>query len=222
MALYAWAMQQGLVEANPVIGTGVPDQHVKPRERVLSESELVKVWQASGDDSYGVIVKLLILTGCRRQEVGSMQWGELDQQRGIWNIPAKRTKNGRTHALPLPDMARAILAEVPRWHDGAFVFGRTAGFQAWAKSKRALDQRADVAPFVVHDIRRSVATHMNEIGVQPHIVSEVLGHARPGVTGTVYNKATYSRDIAVALERWADHIRALVEGGERQIIPLRS
>jgi integrase len=221
MRLYAWAIKQGLIDANPVINTPTPDEHVRPRERVLSNDELVAIWQASGDGLYGAIIKLLILSGCRRQEVGSMRWDELNNpEKGLWTIPSERTKNGKAHALPLPEMAWSILADVPHWRDGAFVFGQRAGFQAWAVGKQALDRRLDIAPWVVHDIRRSVATGMNEIGIQPHIVEAILNHAtfRKGVAA-IYNRASYERDMRTALALWADHVRALVEGEERKIIP---
>jgi integrase len=224
MEFFGWAMKQGLVEANPVIGTGIPDEHVKPRERVLSEAELVKVWQASGDDAYGTIVKLLILTGCRRQEVGSMQWRELDHQRGVWTIAAERTKNGRAHTLPLPPMAWEIIATVPRWRDGTFLFGKRAGFSPWPVCKRALDQRAGVRGWVIHDLRRTTATGMAEAGILPHVVESALNHVsghKAGIGG-VYNKARYSEQVKAALTLWADHVRSLVEGSERKIVPLRS
>jgi integrase len=222
MALYAWAMKQGLVEANPVIGTGVPDEHVRSREKVLNPADLVKIWQASGDDSYGTIIKLLVLTGCRRQEVGSMQWSELDQPRGVWTIVAERTKNGRAHALPLPEMVWSIIADIPRWHDGDFVFGRKAGFQAWAKNKRTLDRRAGIAPWTAHDIRRSVATGMAEIGIMPHVIEQILNHQsghKGGIAG-IYNRAVYEREMKAALAMWSDHVRSLVEGSDRKIISL--
>ena len=152
-----------------------------------------------------------------------MRWDELDEERDIWSIQAERSKNSKAHTLPLPSKAWDVLANVPRWHDGKFVFGRKAGFQAWAKSKRALDQRAGIAPWVLHDIRRSVATGMAEIGVQPPVIEAVLNHVtghKGGIAG-IYNKATYGREMKAALAMWADHVRSLVEGGERKIIPLR-
>jgi integrase len=164
MMFYSWAMQQGLVEVNPVIGTGIPDEHIKPRERVLSDSELAKIWAACGYDAYGKVIRLLILTGCRRQEVGSMRWDELDQEKDTWTIPAERSKNGRAHTLPLPVMAWRIIADVPQC--GAFLFGQRAGYSSWARGKDDLDQRCQVAePWHLHDVRRSVATGMNEIGI---------------------------------------------------------
>jgi integrase len=223
MELYSWAIQRGLVEANPVIGTPVPDKHIGPRERTLSNEELRTIWAACRNDSYGKIVKLLTLTGCRRQEVGSMQTSELAQDTGTWTIPAERAKNGRPHTLPLPPTAWQIIASVPAWQGRDFLFGRRAGFGAWAINKRALDQRAGIANFHLHDIRRSVATGMAEIGVQPHVIEAVLNHAsghKGGIAG-IYNKATYEREMKAALAVWADHVRSLVEGGERKIVPLR-
>jgi integrase len=110
MGFFSWAIKQGLIETNPVINTPIPNEHVRPRERVLSDAELIAIWRACGDDAYGKIVKLLILTGCRRQEVGSMRWDELQQETGLWTIPGERTKNHKAHTLPLPEMAWSIIA----------------------------------------------------------------------------------------------------------------
>jgi integrase len=219
-ALYSRAIKHGYCDLNPVIGTAVPDEHIPSRDRVLTDQELVAVWLACGDDGLSTIVKLLILTAARRREIGGMMWGELDAERGVWTLAAERSKNGRAHALPLPEAAWAIITAVPRWQDAAFVFGRRREFTSWAFQKQALDRRAGIAPWRLHDIRRTAATGMNEIGIAPHIVDEILGHARPGIAG-VYNKALYQKEMAVALERWAQHVANLIEGGERKVIPLR-
>jgi integrase len=220
-AFYTWAIKQGLADFNPVIGTIIPDEHIKSRERVLSKAELAAVWRACGNDTFSTIVKLLILTAARRNEVGSLRWDELDPETGVWVVAPARTKSGRPLALPLPELAWSIIAEIPRWQNGTFVFGRMRGFTSWAFQKHAFDQRAGIKPWRLHDLRRTTASGLGELGTLPHIVSEILGHARPGVTGAVYNKADYSRQVAVALERWADHVRSLIEGGERKVIPLR-
>ena len=107
---FAWAMQQGLAENNPVIGTARPAPEVK-RERTLSHVELRQVWNAAGDDDYGRIVKVLILTGQRRDEVGGMAEVELDRDRAMWVLPPERTKNGREHEVPLAPLALAIIGE---------------------------------------------------------------------------------------------------------------
>jgi integrase len=219
---YAWCMQMGLAEANPTIGTRRPKTN-EPRERVLDDGELVTIWKACGDDDYGRIVRLLILTGCRRAEIGDMRWSEIDLERGTFTIPATRSKNHRQHVLPLMPAMREIITGVPRMASRDQLFGlRAAGFTAWSwkESKPALDERSGVRDWTVHDLRRTVATKMADIGVQPHIIEAALNHFsghRGGIAG-VYNRSTYEREVRNALATWHDHLRALVEGGERKVL----
>jgi integrase len=220
---FVWTMQMGYVEANPVIGTIQPKDS-EGRSRVLTDTELAAIWRGCGDDDHGRCVRLLILTACRRQEVGSMQWSELDADAGIWTIPAERAKNSREHTLPLPPLAWQIINSVPHIVSRDYLFGvRTNGFRAWADGKVNLDKALGeaVAPFVLHDIRRSVATKMADLGIQPHIIETVLNHRgghKSGVAG-IYNKSSYEREVKPALVMWADHVRALAEGGERKVLP---
>jgi integrase len=119
---YVWAMGNGLAEVNPIIGTLKP-QDAEPRSRVLSDEELAAIWRASGNDAYGRVIKLLILTGARRGEVGGMRWSELDLDRAIWMIPPQRTKNKKPHALPLMPSTLDIIAGVPRRVSRDHLFG---------------------------------------------------------------------------------------------------
>jgi integrase len=228
-AFYVWAMQMGYVEQNPTIGTIKPKDS-EGRSRVLVEDkdkgrpdELGPIWRACGDDDHGRCVRLLILTGCRRQEVGSMQWSELDADAGTWTIPAARAKNGREHTLPLPPLAWQIINSSPHIAGRDYLFGiRSQGFKSWADGKAELDKRLGdtVAPYVLHDTRRSVATGMANLGVQPHIIETILNHQgghKRGVAG-VYNRASYGREVKAALAMWADYVRALAEGGERKVL----
>jgi integrase len=218
-AFFAWALGNGLAESNPVIGTFLPSP-AKPRERVLHDSELRAIWLASGDDDYGAIIKLLTLTGARRGEVGGMMWSELEGHK--WSFPADRTKNKRAHTLPLPPLALSILEKVPRRVDRDHLFGSRSpdGFNRW-DVKKGLDKRlSGVGPWTLHDLRRTCATRMADLGVQPHIIEAVLNHYsghRAGVAG-VYNRSPYEREVRAALALWADHIRTLVEGGERRVV----
>lgn len=223
--LYAWAMGHGLVEANPVIGTNKPAGS-KPRQRVLSDAELVAVWQACLDNDYGWIIRLLILTGCRREEIGGLRWSEIDLDRGVWTLPAERSKNGRAHTLTLPASALAIVAAVERVNGRDCLFGGAAGhgFQRWSASKAELDIRSGVAGWTVHDIRRTVATGMADIGIQPHVVEAVLNHQsghKRGVAGT-YNRSSYTHEAKTALTLWSEHVLALVEGRTSTVVPLRT
>jgi integrase len=220
-AFFTWAMQSGIAEANPIIGTLVPKEGAA-RERVLSDVELASIWKACQDDAYGKIIKLLILLGSRRGEVGGMCWSEIDLDRATWTLPAARSKNGKAHVLPLMGTALAIIAGVPRMVSRDSLFGeRATGFTSWARNKPELDKRSDVSGWTVHDIRRSVATRMADIGIAPHIIEEILNHVsghKAGVSG-VYNRSSYGREVRNALALWEDHLRTIIEDGERKIIP---
>jgi integrase len=219
-------MKAGIVDQNPVIGAVEPKSS-QGRERVLSDAELAAVWRASGDNEYGKIVKLLILVGARRQEIGGMRWSEFDHDAGTWTLPKERAKNNRELTLSLPAIAWDIVNSVPRLANRDQLFGIHAddGYTDWGGGKRALDERLlgkIDEPFVVHDIRRSAATGMANLGVQPHIVEALLNHQsghKAGIAG-IYNKSSYSREVKAALALWADHVQALASGGERKVIPM--
>jgi integrase len=220
-ALFTWAKGEGLIEGdNPVAGTNNPAEGISARDRVLSDSELVAVWNACGDDEGGRIVKLLMLTGARREEVGGMQRVELDRDNGTWTIPASRTKNRREHTLTLPGLAWSIIEKIPH-RDSDHLFGTGArGFNNWHKAKIALDQRCQIAPWRLHDLRRTAATRMADIGIQPHIIEQVLNHQsghKAGVAG-IYNRSAYTREVKNALAIWADHVACIVSGEEKKIM----
>jgi integrase len=222
MAFYTWAIRQGHCNENPVAKT----EQIKggpSRERVLSEDEIRTVWNALQGDDLGRIVKLLLLTGCRADEVGGLRWSEIDPEQGTLTLPPERTKNKRTHTLTLPLLALDIIRSVER-HDGRdFLFGKWAdGYTSWAKQKTLIEPLG-LAHWTIHDLRRTAATHMAEIGIEPHIIEAVLNHVsghKGGIKG-VYNRASYAPQMKMALARWADHIDSIVTGSERKIVPLR-
>ncbi|MBN4092681.1 site-specific integrase [Methylobacterium sp. OT2] len=215
-AMFTWAMGEGLAEGNPVVGTNKPADE-KARDRVLNETELRAIWRACRDDTYGRIVRLLLLTGQRRDEVGSMSDGELNLAAAVWTIPAQRTKNGLVHEVPLSRPALEILATQPRIEGRSLLFGHGVGaFSGWSNSKERMDKRIAASgimmpPWRLHDLRRTAATGMASIGVLPHVVEAVLNHisgAKAGVAG-IYNRATYAREKREALDLWAAHVLAL-------------
>ena len=127
-----------------MVGTLAPNGG-QPRERVLNDTELSVVWQACGDDDHGRCIRLLILTGCRRQEIGGLCWSEIDLERGVWTLPAARSKNKRAHTLPLLPSMLAIIEKVPRMAGRDQLFGaRGDGFTGWSRGKALLDERAKV------------------------------------------------------------------------------
>jgi integrase len=224
-AFFKWAMGEGLAETNPVAGTNKPElPNDGKRDRVLTDAELAAVWRACDDGSeHSTIVKLLILTGCRRAEVGDMSWGEIDLDAGTWTIPPERSKNHRQHVLPLMPTMRAIIDDVPRMAAREKLFGvrSSHGFSRW-HCKADLDARCGVTGWTLHDVRRTVATRMGDVGIQPHIVEATLNHqsgSKRGVAG-VYNRSPYEREVRAAMAQWHDHVRALVRGGKRKVLSL--
>jgi integrase len=219
-ACLTWAIDRGLIERHAAIGIKPPVQRVT-RERVLTEAEMTAVWSATeghgdgqADGSYFPILRVLLLTGQRREEVGAMRWSELDLDRGTWQLPGTRTKNGLPHDVPLPRQAGEIVRAIPRG-DRECVFGYpTRGFVKWGASKRRLDQNCVVIGWTVHDLRRTAVTGMAEIGIAPHIVEAVVNHIsghKGGIAG-VYNRAKYSTEKQAGLQRWADHVERIVAG----------
>ena len=139
-AFFSWAIGEGLVDATPVLGTNKATEEIS-RDRVLSGEELAAIWNEAGGGDYGAIVRLLILTGQRREEVGGMLWSEIDLDKRVWRIDAERTKNGQAHDVPLSSPAVEILRARER-SGRALVFGSREGpFQGWSNAKSALDKR---------------------------------------------------------------------------------
>lgn len=212
--LYSWAIGEGRAESNPVTGTN-KQANEKPRDRFLSCEEVQAVWKACRNDDHGVMVKLLLLTAQRRNEVGNMDEAELDLDGAVWTLPGDRAKNGRKHEIPLSPLAVQLLRDKPRLAGRSLVFGQgVGGFSGWSNSKQRLDKRiadagATLAPWTVHDLRRTATTLMAEhVGVQPHIISAIKNHTPDGMA-RVYNLATYRVEKRDALNRWADFLADL-------------
>lgn len=228
-AMWVWGLRSGTIEGeSPVAHVPKPGSEA-PRERVLTDAELALVWQATaGDHDHDRIVRLLMLTGARREEMAGMGWEEVEGP--LWTLPRARSKNGLQHEVPLGALA---LAQLPPKRDGrAQVFGEgKGGFSGWSRCKDRLDGRIlnllqkvfserrepetdEVAcpEWTLHDLRRTLSTWLNENGTEPHVVEAVLNHvsgaARRGVAG-VYNRAQYREPKRAALARWEAHIRKL-------------
>jgi integrase len=230
-AFFSWAMREGLADENPVIGTNDPAAGMTSRDRVLTDAELRAIWTACQDDDFGRIVRLLMLTACRRDEIGGLRWDEVDVDNAMLTIPGSRTKNHTALNLPLSPTAIAIIESTPRWADREFVWcARGRGFSSWSYATLGLRERIAaaqgkvLAPWRLHDIRRTVATRMGDLGVLPHVVEAILNHRsghKAGVAG-VYNKATYEREMRAALLMWADHLKSIIDGDGGKIVPLRA
>ena len=207
---YVWAIGEGLCDNNPVVGTNKRDEN-DPRERSLSNAETAAVWLGAADSDYGQILKLLLLTGCRRSEIGDLKWSELDTEARTITLPRERTKNHQQHIVPLSDAAMSILASI-KHRDRDYVFGRTraGGFSGWSKSKDDFDKVVKLKePWTVHDLRRTVRTGLGELGIQPHIAEAVLNHIPPKLIRT-YDRNKYESEKRAALDQWATHLKSVV------------
>jgi len=225
-AFFGWVIREGirLPEGNVVSYTNVREE--KSRDRVLSDAELKAIWAACLDDYSGAILKLLMLTGQRVNEIAALRWDEVHDDQIV--LPAERTKNDRAHVVPLSDAAKSILPAFSG-KGRICVFGRDGtGFQGLGYAKPRLDARiakANGKPlphWTLHDLRRTVATRMADLGVQPHIIEAVLNHVsghKGGVAG-IYNRATYDKEKREALNLWAEHLLAIIEGRKAVVVPL--
>jgi len=238
-AFFTWTVKEGLLETNPVTATAKAESG-GPRERVLSQEELATIWRGLGEDRFSDIVRLLILTAQRREEIGGLRLSEIDLDRGLIVLPPSRMKNKREHQLPVSPQAKAILQ---RWINGAAatnvskgngkaklvaddaandvgVFGED-GFPSggWSGAKAALDRRVGLAkPWRLHDLRRTAATMMAEQGLAlPHLIEAILSHVsghKAGVAG-IYNRAKYLPEMREALGKWANHVEAITSSAPK-------
>jgi integrase len=225
LALLAWAQREGIVENNVALATNNPALGLPSRERVLEDTEVRAIWKACGADDFGAIVRLLLLTGQRRNEIADLRWSEVDFDAAMITLPPTRTKNKRLHVVPLSDAALAIIKELPHEAARDLIFGAgDRGFTTWSHAKRTLDTAIGNLPrWTLHDLRRTAATGMADIDIEPHVIEAALNHAsgsKRGVAG-IYNRSSYERQKRAALDRWADHVLAVVEERDTKIVPLR-
>lgn len=192
------------------------------RERWLSAEEIKNIWKACEHLGFpfGSFVRALLLTAQRRHEVSDMQWSEVDLDKAIWTIPAERTKSGREHEVPLSPQAVAFLKDLPRLGDYVFSRDGKKPISGFSKAKRRLDRFSDVTDFTFHDIRRSVATHMEEAGIQHRHVAFVLNPAAvQDVTG-IYTRSDLRQFKRDALEKWGAILERMVVPQPENVVAL--
>lgn len=212
--LMNWCLDRGVIEANVLSALQPPTKEVA-RDRVLSDDELRACWAGADEEGFpfGTCTKLMILTGQRRSEVAGMRWSEVDLEKALSTIPAKRAKNATLHVVPLAPLVVELLKATPRFLQSDLVFttnGRTA-VSGFGRVKRRLDSQVRSEAWRFHDLRRTVATNMAMSGTSPHVIEAVLNHKTGIVSGVaaIYNRHTYLDEKRHALVQWPNQIERL-------------
>lgn len=214
---FVWLWKRDLVQTNPAAVKAHDTAAPVRRDRVLNDKEIAAIWRACRDDDFGRIVRTLICTGQRRNEVAGIARSEIDFETNVWIIPRERSKNHRAHEVPLSPLVMSILAPVLERKDTrAFLFGDGVGpFSGFSKAKAALDKRlaGAVAEWTVHDIRRSVASGMARIGISLPVIEKILNHVSGSFGGIVgvYQRHSFDSEKRQALDAWGAHIEAIVK-----------
>lgn len=212
---FRWCAREELIEANPLASQSVPTPQ-QVRERYLTDVELSTYWIATAEPSlFHNFLRLSILTGARRQELAGARWGEFDLKDGYWTVPAARSKNKREIKRPLSDVAVKLLKAMRAHRSGDYIFpakraGKYPYISGFAELKNDFDTLTGLEGWRLHDLRRTITTHLAEAGVLPHITDAILGHRKKGLEG-VYNLAQYRTEVRKALNAWAAHLEHLGE-----------
>jgi integrase len=226
--MFNWCISRGLVDKSPCDKLTPPAPETS-RDRVLADDEIRVAWAAFGRVGwpFGQIAQLLLLTGARLNEIASGRWSEVDLDGKTWTIAKERSKNGVEHVIPLSDPAVTILQSLPRIGErkDGFVFTTkgTSPVSGWSRAKDTIDRAmldargpdAEAIPhWTFHDLRRSAASGMAEIGIAPHVVEAALNHKSGTIKGvaSVYNRYSYLSEKRAAFDAWARKVNAIVSG----------
>ena len=235
--LFAWTVERGRLPASPVTGMKPPARE-RARDRALTDDELRWLWRACEAVGwpFGPLVKLLLLTAQRRNEVAGIERPEIDLEKCIWAIPREKAKNNRAHAVQLSTAALRVLNSVPQIGNRVvFTVSGTAPVSGFSGAKRRLDAAmlaakrdelgADCEPiphWTLHDLRRTAATGMAQLNIAPHVVDKILNHVSGTIRGVaaVYNRFEYLDERRAALEAWGRYVASLVAPAAANVVAL--
>lgn len=223
---FRYAVGQGWLDRNPCEGMALPNR-IAPRDRVLTDDELVAIWRTADEVGapFGAIVQLCILTGQRRSEIGRLQWNYIDPTIGTITLPAEETKNSRQHTFPLGATAAAVIKPLDRRTRYLFPARRdfrvdmpATVYNAWAKDKRAFDRLCPIAPWTLHDLRRTFATNLAGLDTPPHVLERILNHSAGTISGVaaIYNRFRYMDEMRQAIAAWEAKLALLINPTSRQ------
>ena len=227
--LFRWAVDRGDIERSPMDGAKAP-RAVPARDRVLNDDEIKLLWAAADAEggAYGTFYQLLIVTGQRKDEVAKLEWKELDRGNAVWLLPPARAKNATAHLVPLSPVAVSILDGIAggkKWPRKGYVLSTSglAPISNFSRSKAQIDKRLDalvdkhgsdpVPPWRVHDLRRTVATGLQRLGVRFEVTEAVLNHvsgSKSGVAG-VYQRHDWKAEKRDALDAWGEHVAGILK-----------
>lgn len=224
--LFNFAVARDDLPSSPMDGMEPPPVPAA-RDRWLEDRELKLIWQASGSigQPFGPLVRLLMLTGARREEVAGLLWGELRQDESLWKLPAERAKNGHAIDIALSSLAvaevSALAGDDHKWPKRGLLFSTTGNtpVSGFSRAKRRLDAKIaelnedePLEHWTLHDLRRTLATGMQRLGVRFEVTEAILNHvggSRSGVAG-IYQRHDWALEKRAALEAWSKHVEALL------------
>lgn len=204
--LFRFCVRRGLIPRSPLEGMNLPSR-IHTRDRMLDGPELLAVWKAAVAIGYpfGMIVQLLLLSGQRKSEIALLEWSWISGD--TITTPVAVAKNHRAHTFPIGSLIKGVLARVPRTGDRLFTVYN------WDAKTDDLRERAGIAHFVLHDLRRSFASHMASLEVPPHVVERLLNHISGTVSGVsaIYNRYSYLKEMQEAVAAYESHLLRLFE-----------
>jgi integrase len=219
---FRWKVIVRLMGRN-VIDVVDPPPKPQSRARVLPHDEIKAVWNAATacDYPFGSIVKLLLLTGQRRDEIANLKWTELSPEMDSITFEGSRTKNSRAHLVPLSPMATAIIETLPRiaisndaMSEYVFTTIGTTPFSGFSNGKIALEKHCKPAlpDWHLHDLRRTCSTEWAKLGIKQEVTEAILNHKSGKVSGVaaIYNRYEYQDEKREALELWADRLQEIL------------
>lgn len=210
---FRWAVGRQMLSSSPCDGLPAPAKE-RVRDRVLSDEELAEVWAVANFYPFGTIIRLLILTGQRRGEIGSFKWEWINESDRTITIPPEATKNGRRHTFPYGSLVAEILEDLPR---GEFVFparGKSSSsFSGYSPSKVAFDKKCKVEDWSLHDLRRTFATNLAALGVRMEVTEKLLNHVSGSFGGIVgvYQRYGFADEMREAVDAWEKKLSTMLK-----------
>lgn len=209
---FRWACRRRYLKHSPCDGLQRPAKTIA-RSRVLADAEIKAVWHAALPmGSHGSIVRLLLLTGQRLNEIAALRWEEIDGKKQTITLPPERTKNNREHTFPFGKMTADIIGGAGEGLLFPTQKNHEVAFNNWSTAKRALDRNCNIPHWTLHDLRRTFATNLAALGTPIHVTEKLLNHSSGTVSGVaaIYNRHTYMDEMRTAVAAWEQRLQSLL------------